>query len=155
MRPFTSVSVQRLLLPPVAAALALALHLGGAQAQTVPAPQAAPGPGSERLNLTPAQRQELFSGRQSMALRTTAERIALLRQSERCLSGAKDLDGLRLCHQQERTAQRELMQRQRAEVAGLYQRLGLPAPQPRRWNGNKGPGQGPGPGGASPGKAPW
>ncbi|MCP9916415.1 hypothetical protein [Cyanobium sp. ATX 6F1] len=143
MRAFSSVSVQRLLLPPVAAALALALQLGGAQAQTAPTPQGSMGPRQEALNLTPAQREGLFSGRKSMALRTASERIALLQQSERCLSGARDLDGLRTCQQQERSAQRELMERKRAEVTALYQRLGLPAPQPRRWNGQKRTGSGP------------
>ncbi|MCP9850006.1 hypothetical protein [Cyanobium sp. Morenito 9A2] len=142
MRSLSSLSVQRWLLPPVAAALALALQTGDAQAQIAPTPQGAAGPRTERLNLTPAQSQELFSGRKSMALRTTSARLTFLQQSERCLSGAKDLDGLRSCQQQERTAQRELMQRNRTEVAALYQRLGLPVPQPRGWKGQKRAGTG-------------
>lgn len=155
MRSLSSVSVQRWLLPPVAAALAMALQLGGgAQAQTAPAQQGASAPRSEALSLTPAQRQELFNGRKSMAMRTTSTRMTLLQQNERCLTGAKDLEGLRTCQQQERSAQRELMQRNRTEMASLYQRLGLPAPQPRRWNGQKR--LGPGPDGArGAGKAAW
>ncbi|MEI6830433.1 MAG: hypothetical protein WCK64_11405 [Synechococcaceae cyanobacterium ELA445] len=140
MPSFSSVSLQRWLLPPVAAALALALQMGGdnALAQQTPAPQAGPGARPETLNLTPAQRQELFNGRKSMALGTTSARIALLQQTERCLNGARDLDALRQCQVQERTAQRELMERKRTEVASLYQRLGLPAPQPRGEWGRKG-----------------
>lgn len=136
MPSLSSVAVQRWLLPPTAALLALALQMGGAHAQQGPAPGSKPDPGPggriESLNLTPAQRQELFTGRRSMALSTTSARIAVLQQSERCLNAARDLNALRQCQVQERTAQRELMERKRAEVASLYQRLGLPAPEPRK-----------------------
>lgn len=139
MPSLSSVSVQRWLLPPVAAVLALALQVGGgAQAQQAPTPQPGPGARPETLNLTPAQRQELFTSRKASALGATSARISLLQQTERCLNAARDLDALRQCQVQERTAQRELMQRKRAEMASLYQRLGLPAPKPRGQWGSKG-----------------
>jgi hypothetical protein len=150
------VSLQRWLLPPAAAALALALQVGGgnAQAQQAATPQPGPGARPETLNLTPAQQQELFAGRKSMALGTTSARIAVLQQTERCIKGARDLDALRQCHMQERTAQRELMERKRTEVASLYKRLGLPAPQPRGEWGRKGMGPDGAAGPANPGGKP-
>jgi hypothetical protein len=120
------------MLPPVAAVLALALQVGGGNAQAQQAPTSQQGSGSrpETLNLTPAQLQELFTGRKSMDLSTTSAQISLLQQAERCINAARDLDSLRQCHVQERTAHRQLVERKRSEVASLYQRLGLPASHP-------------------------
>jgi hypothetical protein len=126
-----SLALQRFLLPPAAAALALTLQIGSSQAQTTPAPQRPVGPRSmERLqNLSESQKQELFSFRRSNGLRTHAAQIAILQKGERCISAAGSLEALQACRREEWTAKRELMSRSRGEARALYQRLGIPLPE--------------------------
>jgi hypothetical protein len=136
----SALTLQRFLLPPAAAALALTLQIASSQAQTAPVPQRPPGPrGLEKLqNLSESQKQELFSFQRSSGLKIHAAQIAILQKGERCISAARTLEALRACRREEWTAKRELMSRHREEARALYQRLGIPLPERR---------QGPGPGG--------
>jgi hypothetical protein len=123
-----SLTLQRWLLPPVAAALAMALQVGASQAQTNPSPQP---PAQERVKLTENQKQELFKARRGWALRDNAARMAVLQQSDRCVQAATDLEALRRCLGDERMANRRLMETTRNDATALAQRLGIPMPEGR------------------------
>jgi hypothetical protein len=129
MPSFSSVSLQRWLLPPVAAALALALQMGGdnALAQQTPAPQAGPGARPETLNLTPAQRQQLFESRRALEKKSHAGRIAILQEADRCITAATDAQGYRQCEQKEQQARQELRTNLRTELQAMRSQFGLPA----------------------------
>lgn len=132
-----SLTLQRFLLPPAAAALALTLQIGSSQAQTTPAPQRPVGPRDmERLqNLSESQKQELFSFQRSNGLKNHSAQIAILQKGERCISAAGTLEALQACRREEWTARRELMSRHREEARALYQRLGIPLPERRAGDG--------------------
>ncbi len=135
-----SMTLQRWLLPPATAALAFALQVGAGQAQTAPIPQKSPEAGRrmEQLQkLTDSQKQELFSARRSIGLKSYPAQIAILQKGERCLSGARDLQELSACRQEESNTRRELMERNREELRTAYQRLGLSMPGGRWGARNK------------------
>ena len=130
-----SLTLQRWLLPPVAAALAMALQMGASQAQTQPSAQP---PTQERVKLTESQKQELFKARRGWALRDNAARMAILQKSDRCVQAATDLETLRRCLGDERMANRRLMETTRNDATALAQRLGIPMPE-GRGEGKRGP----------------
>lgn len=135
-----STRLQRLLLPPVAATLAVIMHLAAGQAQTVPASGARPGdaPGAGRKarlesveKLNPSQKQELFSFRRNQSLKTHAEQISILQSGERCVAAASNLESLQSCRQKSMESRSALMNKNRDQVRAFNQRLGLPVPQPK------------------------
>ncbi len=125
-----SQTLQRFLLPPAAATLALLLQVGSGQAQTGQTPSSSPGPA--RPQLTEKQKSELFTARRDMALRTHAAQIAILQKGQRCVTASRDLEAFQACRKEEWQAQRSLMASNREEARAVYQRLGLPVPEPRR-----------------------
>ena len=137
-----SLILQRWLLPPAVAALALALQVGASKAQTDPSPQKSPE-GGRRMEqiqkLTDSQKRELFNARRSIGLRTYPAQIAILQKGERCLTTARDLQALMVCRQEESATRRELLGRNREEMRSAYTRLGLTLPER---GGRSGPGRG-------------
>ena len=125
-----SVTLQRWLLPPVAAALAMAFQVAASQAQPQTQP-AVPVTGPERVKLTDTQKQELFKARRGWALRDNAARMAILQKSDRCVQASTDLETLRGCLGDERMAERRLMETTRNDATALAQRLGIPMPEGR------------------------
>ncbi|MCP9884724.1 hypothetical protein KBY97_06240 [Synechococcus sp. ATX 2A4] len=134
--------LQRLLLPPVAATLAVIVHLAAGQALAVPG--AGPGagggagPGAGRKawlesveKLTPSQKQELFSFRRSQSLKTHAEQISILQNGERCITAATDMEALQACRQKAMESRRALMSKNRDQARAINQKLGLPMPEPK------------------------
>lgn len=128
----SSTRLQRLLLPPAVAILAVIVHLAAGQAQAVPGD----GSGSGRRawlesveKLTPSQKQELFSFQRSLSLKTHAEQISILQSSERCVSAATDLDDLQSCRRKAMASRRALMTNNRDQAKAFNQKLGLPMPE--------------------------
>lgn len=125
-----SLTLQRWLLPPTAAGLAMLLQVGSGKAQTSPAP-AGPSPAAERMKLSESQKQEIFKSRHSWALRDNAAQMAILKDNERCLKAAADIEALRRCRSEQRQALREVMKTTRSETRALAERLGIPMPEGR------------------------
>ncbi len=134
----SSTRLQRLLLPPVAATLAVILQMAAGQAQAVPGAGTDDGPSAGRKawlesveKLTPSQKQELFNFRRSQSLKTHAEQISILQNGERCITAATNLEALQACRQQAMQSRRALMTRNRDQARAFSQKLGLPLPEPR------------------------
>jgi hypothetical protein len=108
-------------------ALALLWSLGGAAALAQPV-----GPESRGQRLTPAQQAKIFPDQRRLALQDHQERIAILKQGESCLNGAKDTDALHQCLRKELDALRDQRRRQNDALRAVYQKNGLPVPQYRR-----------------------
>ncbi len=122
--------IQRVLLPPAAAALALVLQVGGGQAQTGPAPDTAPR--RPPVELSETQKAELFRARRDLSLRTYTSQMAILQKGERCVRAARELEALLLCRREEGQARRELINANRQEARAVFERLGLPIPEGRK-----------------------
>ena len=123
-----SLSWQRLVLIPGAALTAVALQVGsgGAQARHAGSHQ--------RPQLTPAQQEALFEVRRDWVIKTYPQRLALLKNEQRCLEGAESLEAFRACKRQNRMARRALYQQGRERMNAERQRLGLePLPQRADW----------------------
>jgi hypothetical protein len=119
----------------LAAALAVGLLAGTAQAQGGPAPA---GPGGAKPEgwgaggggprLSEAQQRKIFPELRALAVQDHQARIGILQQGQRCLGAAGSGDGLRACLRQERQALDDQRGRHREAVRQLYQRLGIPLP---------------------------
>ena len=119
---------QRLVLIPCVALTAAALQVGGGGAQARHA-------GShQRPQLTPAQQEALFQVRRDWVIKTYPQRLALLKNEQRCLEGAESQEAFRTCKRQNRMARRALYQQGRERMNAERQRLGLdPLPQRADW----------------------
>ena len=125
---FSSLPWQRLVLIPCAALAAAALQVGGEGAQARHA-------GShQRPQLTPAQQEALFQVRRDWVLKTYPQRLALLKNDQRCLEAAESQEAFRSCKRQNRMARRALYQQGRERMNAERQRLGLD-PLPQRADG--------------------
>jgi len=124
----SSLPWQRLVLIPCAALAAAALQVGGGGAQARHA-------GShQRPQLTPAQQEALFQVRRDWVLKTYPQRLALLKNDQRCLEAAESQEAFRSCKRQNRMARRALYQQGRERMNAERQRLGLdPLPQRADW----------------------
>ena len=125
---FSSLPWQRLVLIPCAALTAAALQVGGGGAQARHA-------GShQRPQLTTAQQEALFQLRRDWVIKTYPQRLALLKNEQRCLEGAESQEAFRTCKRQNRMARRALYQQGRERMNAERQRLGLD-PLPERADG--------------------
>jgi len=106
------------------------LQVDSGKAQTNPNP-AVRVPAGERVQLSESQKQEIFKSRHSWALRDNAAQMAILKDNERCLKAAADIEALRRCRGEQRKELREVMQTTRSENRALAQRLGIPMPEER------------------------
>jgi len=123
--------MQRLFLPPLAAGLAMLLQVDSGKAQTNPNPAVQAPAAAKEVKLSESQKQEIFKSRHSWALRDNAAQMAILKDNERCLKAAADIEALRRCRSEQRKELREVMQTTRSETRALAQRLGIPMAEER------------------------
>lgn len=102
---------QRVLLIPCAVLTAAALQAGSASAQA--------------SELTASQRDALFRVRRDWVLKTYPQRLALLKNAQRCLEGAAVPEAFRQCKRQNLMARRALLRQGRNVINAERQRLGL------------------------------
>ena len=124
----SSLRWQRFLLIPCAALTAAALQVGADPAE------ARHGGSNQRPQLTAPQQDALFQVRRDWVLKTYPQRLALLKNEQRCLEGAASPQAFRTCKRQNRLARRALHQQGRALINAERQRLGLePLLPPAHW----------------------
>ncbi|MFN6132597.1 MAG: hypothetical protein ACK46L_06775 [Synechococcaceae cyanobacterium] len=121
-------------------------------------PSAGGGMRQQVKQLSPSQKQQLFSQQKQLQLGFLRDRRQLLQAGEGCLTAATTLDQLRNCMREERLANMDLRRRHMQDMRAMLQGLGIQVPEPParggRWGGGPGgPGQpdgprrlGPGPG---------
>ncbi len=125
---FSSLPWQRLALIPCAVLTAAALQVGGSEAE------ARHRGFDQGPQLTPAQQEALFQVRRDWVLQTYPQRLALLKNEQRCLEGAESQEAFRTCKRHNRMARRALYQQGRERMNAERQRLGLdPLPQRSDW----------------------
>ena len=85
----------------------------------------------ERLALTQAQKQALFKARRDWELSSYPQRLALLKNQQRCVKDASSLDAYRSCKHRQHQARRALLKQGRKQINRERERLGL-LPMPER-----------------------
>ena len=112
---------QRVLLIPCAALTAASLHAGSGQAES-----RRHGQPDQRPRLTQTQQQALFKVRRDWELRSYPQRLALLKNEQRCVKDADTADAYRHCKRQQHQARRALHEQGREQLNAERKRLGLP-----------------------------
>ena len=145
---------QKVLLIPCAVLAAASLQAGRGQAESddlspltealeVASHRATKGPGDRSRHgaddrwqkLTEVQRQALFKARRDWELRSYPQRLALLKNQQRCTQDAASLEAYRRCRRQHFQARRALREQGRAVINDERARLGLePLPPRRPWH---------------------
>ena len=121
---------QRVLLIPCAALAAASLQAGSGQAES--RRHGHPSPWSQ---LTQTQKQALFKVRRDWERRSYPQRLALLKNQQRCVKDAGTLQAYRSCRRQHHQARKALRQQGRALINAERARLGLaPMPERRPWH---------------------
>lgn len=124
---------QRVLLIPCAALAAASLQAGRGQAEARRHVDHDQWP-----KLTQAQKQALFKVRRDWELRSYPQRLALLKNQQRCLKEAETIDSYRNCKRQQHQARRALHRQGRAQLNAERKRLGLPLWSERSGRHSKG-----------------
>jgi hypothetical protein len=110
---------------PCAVLTAAALQMGGGEAE------ARHGSSEQLSPLTASQKKALFQVRRDWVLQTYPQRLALLKNEQRCVEGATSAQAFRTCKRQNRMARRALYQRGHERMNVERRHLGLePLPQP-------------------------